>query len=123
MSKRYSQIGQNVIAWDDIYYIAYAFPKGIKYRELPEKDMKEYNKAANSGLPDLLRAKEILKLGFDKNPNVVPIKGLALLEIIKDKQFIPFFDSNFKYSKLLQVNDLIVYESIKQKSYEIAMGI
>ena len=88
-----------------------------------EKDLKEYNRAANGGLPDLLRAKEILKLGFEKNPNVVPIKGLQLLELFKDRQFVPFFDSNFKFSRLLQVNDKIVYESIKLKSYEIARGI
>jgi hypothetical protein len=119
MSKRYSKIGQNIIEWDETYFIAYAGGK----RDLPEKDLKEYNKAANGGLPDLLRAKEILKLGFEKNPNVVPIRGLALLEIIKERQFIPFFDPAFKVTKLLQVNDKIVYESIKQKSYEIAMGI
>lgn len=119
MSKRYSQIGQHVIEWDEVYYIAYAGGK----RDLPEKDMKAYNNIVKGGLPDLLRAKEILKLGFDKNPNVVPIKGLALLEIIKEKQFVPFFDLSFKHSKLLQVNDLIIYESIKQKSYELVAGI
>lgn len=119
MSKRYTQIGKHVIEWDETYYIAYAGGK----RELPEKDLKEYNKAANSGLPELLRAKEIIKLGFDKNPNVVPIRGIDLIELFKDRSFVPFFDSNFKFSKLLQVNNQIIYESIKIKSYEIAKGI
>lgn len=119
MSKRYSKIGQHEIIWDEVYFIAYAGGK----RELPEKDLKAYNKVANGGLPDLLRAKEIHKLGFDKNPNVVPITGLKLLEIIKERQFVPFFDRAFKQTHLLQVNDMIVYESIKQKSYELASGI
>lgn len=124
MSKRYSKIGQNIIEWDEIYYIAYAGGK----RDLLEKDMKEYNKAANSGLPDLLRAKEIAKLGLDKNPNVVPVKGIIIIEFFKDRNFVPFFSPNFMRCgyhgyRLLLLNDKIIYESIKQKSYEIAMGL
>lgn len=119
MSKRYSQIGKHIIEWDQTYYIAYAGGK----RELSEKDQKEYNKATASGLPDLLKAKEVLKLGFDKNPNVVPVKGIDLIELFKDRSFIPFFDSNFKNSRLLQINDQIIYESIKQKSYDLLKGV
>lgn len=119
MSKRYSRIGQHEILWDEVYFIAYAGGK----RDLPEKDLKEYNRISKGAMPDLLKAKEIHKLGFDKNPNVVPISGLKLLEIIKERQFVPFFDLAFKQTKLLQVNDAIIYEAIKQKSYDIAKGI
>lgn len=124
MSKRYSQLGKNTIYWDQTYYIAYAGGK----RDLPEKDLKEYNKAANGGLPDLLRAKEILKLGFDKNPNVVPIKGINLIELFKDRSFIPFFSPDFMKEgsagyHLLQITNQIIYESIKQKSYDLLLGV
>ena len=117
MSKRYSQIGKYVIQWDEIYYVAYAGGK----RDLPEKDLKEYNKTLC--LPFDLQRQELKKLGFEKNPNVIPVKGIDLVRLIKEQSFVPFFDTFFNQSHLLQINDAVIYESMKQKSYEIAMGI
>ena len=117
MTKRYTTIGKYSIIWDETYYIAYAGGK----RELASKDQIEYNKTLL--LPFQLMRQEQKKLGFDKNPNVIPIQGLKLLELIKEKSFVPFFDTFFEQSHLVQINDAIVYESMKQKSYEIAMGI
>jgi hypothetical protein len=117
MSKRYSQIGKNIIEWDQTYYITYAGGK----RELPAKDQKEYDKTLN--LPFALQRQELKKLGFEKNPNVVPIKGLSLIELFKDRSFIPFFDEYFNQSHLIQIHDQIVYESIKQKSYDLLLNI
>jgi len=111
----FEKIGHHVIYFDQTYYIAYAGGK----RELPAKEQKEYNKLIN--LPFEIQRKELKRLGFDNNPNVIPVKGKALLEIIKDMNFIPFFDTFFERSHLLQVNDIIVYESIKQKNYDIAL--
>ena len=117
MSKKFTKIGKYIIEWDGIYYIAYAGGK----RELSVKDQKDYNKTLM--LPEQLKYVEIKKLGPDKNPNLVPIKGLDLLTIIKEAGYMPFFDQFFEQSRVLQVNNAIVYESMKQKSYEIAMGI
>lgn len=117
MSNRTSKIGQYVIEWDGIYYIAFAGGK----RELPEKDMEEYNKTLL--LPEQLQRKERIKLGPEKNPYLIPIKGIDLLSIIKEANYMPFFDQFFQFSRTLQVNNQIVYESMKQKSYEIAMGL
>ena len=117
MSKKYTRIGQYTIHWDEIYFIAYAGGK----RELPEKDQKEYNKIHS--LPFALQRQELKKLGPEKNPNLIPIKGLDLLSIIKELGYMPFFDQFFEQSKMLQVNDSIVYESMKLKSYEIVKGI
>ena len=114
---RFAQIGRYRIEWDQLYYIAYAGGK----RELAAKDQKEYNKTLL--LPWALQRKEVQKLGFEKNPNVIPIKGLDLLEIIKERGFVPIFDAFFEQSHLLQVNDSIVYESIKKKSYDLVAGI
>jgi len=117
MSNRTSKIGQYVIEWDSIYFIAYSGGT----RELSAKDMKEYNKTLL--LPEQLQRKEKIKLGPEKNPNLVPIKGIDLVGIIKEANYMPFFDQFFHFSKTLQVNNRIVYESMKQKSYEIAMGL
>lgn len=117
MSKKYSTIGKYTIHWDEIYFIAYAGGK----RDLPEKDQKEYNKILS--LPFQLQRKELKRLGPEKNPNLIPIKGLDLLTIIKEAGYMPFFDQYFDQSRMLQVNDAIVYESMRQKSYEIVKGI
>jgi hypothetical protein len=114
---RESKIGRYTIKWDEIYYLAYTGG----HRELPAKDQKAYN--GTLLLPLTLRRKEQANLGLDKNPNVIPLKGLYLLELIKDKKFVPFFDKFFEHTKLLQMNDEIVFEAIRQKSYEIAMRI
>ena len=117
MSKRYTKLGQYVIEWDEIYFIAYAGGK----RELSAKDQKEYNKI--QGLPFALQRQELKKLGPEKNPNLIPIKGIDLLSVIKEAGYMPFFDQYFSQSRMLQVNDVVVYESMRQKSYEIVKGI
>lgn len=119
MSKKYTKLGRYTVFWDEIYFIAYAGGK----RELPEKDQKEYDRIAKGSMPDVLKTVEIKKLGNEKNPNLIPIKGIDLLSIIKEANYMPFFDKFFDVSKTLQVNNAIIYESMRQKSYEIAMGI
>jgi hypothetical protein len=115
MSK-YETIGTYKIFLDETYYLAYAGGK----RELSARDQKEYNKTLQ--LPFILQRKELHKIGFDKNPNLVPLKGRQLMAFIKELKFIPFFDQYFEHTKLLQLNDLIIYEAIKAKSYEMAMA-
>lgn len=112
---RYEKIGQHVIEFDQTYYLAYAGGK----RELPEKDQKMYNKTL--ALPFVLQRKELSKIPFDNNPNVIPLKGLQLLSFIKELNFIPFFDQYFQQSHLVKLTDVIIYESIRQRSYDIAM--
>lgn len=112
---RYQKIGSHVIHFDQLYFIAYAGGK----RELPAKQQKEYNKTL--GLPLILQRKELSKIPFENNPNVVPLKGSKLLEFIRDLKFVPFFDSFFEQSHLITLNDVIVYEAIRAKLYEIAM--
>ena len=112
MSKGYERIGTRTIYFNQTYYIAYAGGK----RGLPEKDQKSYNKII--GLPVALQRKELKNLGFEKNPNVIPVSGKVLMEIIRDMDFQPFFDQYFEQSHLLQVNDLVVFESMKAKSYD-----
>jgi hypothetical protein len=112
---KFETIGQHRIYFDEIYYLCYAGGT----RGLTDKDMKEYNKTLT--LPLLLRKKEQFKLGPERNPNIVPLKGINLLSFIKELKFTPFFDSFFEQSKLIQLNDVVVYESIKQRSYDIAM--
>lgn len=111
----YEMIGKYRINLNENYYLAYAGG----HRELPEKDQKEYNKILS--LPYLLQRKELAKIPFEKNPNVVPMKGRQLLSFIRELKFIPLFDSFFEKSHLVQLSDLLVYESIKAKSYEIAL--
>lgn len=115
MSKKGEKIGNHIIYFDQIYYIAYAGGK----RELPSKQQKEWDRT--NALPGPLQVKERNKLGLDNNPNVVPIKGIDLISFFKELNFIPFFDQYFKYTNILQLTDLVIYESIKQKSYEIAL--
>jgi len=112
---RHEFIGKYRIDFDDIYFLTYAGG----HRELPSKDQKEYNKIIT--LPFLLQRKELQKLGFEKNPNVIPLKGIQLLSFIKELKFVPIFDTFFDQSHLLKLTDVIIYESIRQKSYEIAM--
>lgn len=112
---RYEKIGNYTIHFDQMYYLAYAGG----FRELPKKDQKEWNKTLQ--LPGLLKVEEQKKLGIGKNPNVIPLKGIDLLSFIKELQFVPFFDTYFEKTHLLKLTDIVIYESIKQKSYEIAM--
>ena len=113
---KYQQIGEYKIFFDETYFVAYAGGK----REIPEKDQKTYNKILT--LPFDLKMKELHKFGLAKNPNVIPISGRILLEFIIDGKFVPFFDTFFNETKLLQISDFIVYESMKAKSYDMALG-
>jgi len=112
----FTSIGNRRIYHDETYFVSYAGGK----RDLAAKDQKEYNNIIK--LPFELQRKELKKLGFEKNPNVIPIKGIRLIEIFKTSNFIPLFDHFFDQSHLLTVTDEIVYESIRQKNYEIALG-
>jgi hypothetical protein len=103
------------IYFDETYFIAYAGGK----RELPAKEQKTYNRILS--LPLILQRKELAKIPFENNPNVVPLKGKQLLEFIKELNFIPFFDSFFDQSHLIKLSDAIVYESMRAKSYEVAL--
>ena len=106
---QFERIGQHVINLNETYYLAYAGGK----RELPAKDQKEFNKLIT--LPFLLKQQELSKIPLDRNPNVVPMTGRRLLSFIKELRFVPLFDLNFKDSHLLQLTDVIIYESIRQK--------
>jgi len=111
----YEKIGMFKIFFNEMYYIAYAGGK----RELLAKDQKEYDKTL--GLPLLLQIKEKRKIPYEKNPNVVPIKGINLLSFIRELKYVPFFDKFFEQSHLLKIRDPIVYESMRQKNYDIAL--
>jgi hypothetical protein len=111
----YEKIGDNVIYFDQMYYLAYAGGT----RGLPAKNQRDWNKTLQ--LPGLLQVKERIKLGLENNPNVIPLRGIDLLSFIKELNFIPLFDRAFENTHLLKLTNLVIYESIKAKSYQIAM--
>lgn len=111
----FETIGKFRIYFNETYYLAYAGGK----RELTAKDQKEYKKIQS--LPFLLQRKELAKISFDKNPNVIPVRGDMLMSFIKELKFVPFFDSFFEQSHLLKLTDIVIYESIKRKTYETAL--
>lgn len=112
---RYEKIGNNIIHFDEWYYIAYAGGR----RELSKKDQKTWDKTLY--LPEILKVQERRKIPMRNNPNVVPIKGVDLLSFIKELKFIPLFDSFFEQTHTIKLTDIVIYESIKAKSYEIAL--
>ena len=112
---QFERIGSHKIYFNERYYLAYAGGK----RELSSTDQKEYNKIIS--LPFILQRKELSKISFDKNPNVIPLTGRQLLSFIKELHFVPLFDQFFEQSRLMQLTDVVVFESIRQKSYEIAL--
>ena len=114
MSK-FEMIGKHRIDLDGMYFVAYAGGK----RELVAKDQAEYNKILN--LPFLLQRQELAKIPLEKNPNVIPLKGSQLLSFIRELKFVPFFDHFFEKSHLLKLTDAVIYESMKQKSYDVAL--
>jgi len=114
MSK-FEKIGAYTIYFDQIYYLAYAGG----HRELTKDKQKAWDRTL--GLPELLKIKEQHKLSLECNPNVVPLTGEALLGFIRDLKFVPFFDRAFNNTHLVKLTDVIIYESIKQKSYDIAL--
>ena len=115
MSRRYEKIGAYTIFFDEMYYLAYTGG----YRELDSKSQKEWNKTIQ--LPLLLQREERKKIPMEHNPNVVPVKGDQLLSFIKELKFVPLFDTFFDKTHVVKLSDIIIYESIRQKSYEIAM--
>ena len=115
-TRKFEKIGNYKIYLDDVYYLAYTGGA----RELGSKEQKEWDKTEL--LPGLLQVKERNKLGLDKNPNVVPLRGVQLMEFIKDLNFIPMFDRAFQSTHLLKLTDLIAYEYIKQHSGDYFRG-
>lgn len=113
----FETIAKHRIYLNQKYFLAYAGPP----RDLCEKDKKEYQKIVSA--PFQIYRTELKKLPFEKNPNVIPMTGMQLLEFIKDLKFIPLFDQYFEQSHLLQLTDAVIYESIKAKSYEQALNI
>ena len=114
-NKPYERIGNYTIYLDEVYYLAYAGG----HRELPAKQQKDWDRTKS--LPGLLQVKEQAKLGLDNNPNVVPLRGRDLMSFIREMKFMPFFDHAFEITHICKLTDPIVYESIKQKSYDIAL--
>ena len=114
---KYEMIAGRKIFFEETYYVAYAGRK----RDMTAKDEKEYNKLLT--LPFDLRASTMDKNGPAKNPNLIPVSGKTILELIIDGKCVPFFDLFFDKTKTLQVSDLIVYESLKAKSYQVALGL
>ena len=112
---RYEKIGNNIINFDDMYYIAYAGGT----RELPDKEQKEWSRTLL--LPGELQTRERLKIPMDSNPNVVPIKGIHLLSFIRELKFVPLFDKFFDRTHVIKLTDVLIYESIRAKSYELAL--
>ena len=49
----------------------------------------------------------------EKDPNVVPLKGIKLLEFIRDLNFIPIFDNYFEHTHRIFLTDKAAYEYIK----------
>lgn len=111
----FEKIGQHKIFFDQMYFLAYAGGS----RELDLKNQKTWDKTIH--LPGELQTNERNKIGLEHNPNVVPLSGRNLLMFIKELQFIPLFDKFFHKTNVLQLTDAIIYESIKAKSYDIAM--
>jgi len=112
---KFEEIGNRRIYFDQMYYLCYAGGK----RELKQSDQKNWNKTLC--LPELAMKKEQIKLGVQNNPNVVPVKGIDLLGFIRELNFVPFFDQYFEHTHMLKLTNVLVYESIKAKSYEMAM--
>jgi len=113
-----ARFGIYEIYHEQMYFLAFAGGK----RELGKADAKEYERAIILP-PGEARQQELRRLGPAKDPNMVPISGAKLLELIKDASFTPFFDKFFNQTHVLQINDSIVFESIKQRNYELARGI
>ena len=99
-----------------MYFLAFAGGS----RELSAEHQKNWDKTKS--LPGLLQVKERRKLGLENDPGVIPLQGIHLIEFIKDLQFVPMFDRAFDFTHLLQLTDPIIYESIRQKNYDIALG-
>jgi hypothetical protein len=109
--------GKYEIDEDLVYYIAYAGGT----REMSPKDEKEYKGVI--ALPyGAARQKALRDLGPEKDPHLIPIQGKKLIEIIIDANLTPLFDLYFDRTHALQISDEIVYESIRQKNYDLARG-
>ena len=112
-TKRFEQIGKHTIFFDQMYFIAYAGGS----RKLTKDKQKTWDKTLQ--LPGLLQAKERAKIDLIDNPNLVPIKGVDLVSFIRELGYIPFLDG--KGQNILQLTDVLVYKSILQQDYKVAM--
>jgi hypothetical protein len=107
-------IAGRVIEFDKVYALCYTGGK----RELPEKDQKEYNRILT--LPFHLQAVEKHRQKLwenpEKDPNVVPLKGIQLLGFIKELHFVPIFDAYFEHTRRVFLTSRLDYELIKARS-------
>ena len=110
MSRRYEVVAGRTIFFDEVYFLAFVGQS----RELPADKDKEYRRALT--LPFAAQRAEMKRLGPEANPNLIPVKGLTLLEMIREKKMVPFFDQFFDQSRILQTTDRIVYEAMRAKS-------
>jgi hypothetical protein len=115
MANKYEKIGKYTIYLDQMYYLSYAGG----HRELPVKQQKDWDRTLQ--LPGILKVKEQNKLGLDSNPNVVPLTGMQLMSFIRELHFVPFFDRAFESTHVIQLTDRLIYESIRLKSYDVAL--
>ena len=117
MSKTYTKLGRYIVEHSGTYYLCYAGGK----RDLTNDQLKAWNKTKS--IPNFqLRLKEQAKLGLNNNPNVIPVKGIQLLEFMRDLNFTPMFDPAFNVTHTCQLADPVTFEAIKQKNYEKAIG-
>ena len=100
-----------------IYFVAYTGGR----RELIKRDQDAYDKALR--LPEEAQQAELIRLGPTKNPNIIPIEGRVLLEYIRNFKLTPMFDSFFEQSHKLQINNSMVIEAMRQKSYDVLRGV
>lgn len=119
MSNLFEVIGNRRIYLNEMYFLTYAGG----HRDLEKKKKDEWMRSLS--LPDLAQKKEQLRLekiyGKEINPNVVPLKGVDLLMFIRELKFVPFFDQYFEHTKMIKLTEAVIFESIKAKSYDIAL--
>ena len=109
---KFFTIGNRRIYFNETYFLTYAGG----HRELDSKNQKNWDRTLL--LPLELQRKERAKLGMMNNPNVIPLTGMRLLEFIQELNFTPFFTKNFEVDKTLVLTSVLIYESIKTKSYD-----
>jgi len=111
---RFEKIGNRVIEFDKTYALCYTGGK----RELPAKDQKNYERILS--LPSIVaQNEEKHRMKFwenpEKDPNVVPIKGIDLISFIKELKFTPLFDLYFEHTRRLYLTNILDYEFIKAR--------
>ena len=110
----FEKIGNRVIEFDTIYALCYSGGT----RELPRKEQQEYNRILT--LPYHLQHKEKHRIGLwknpEKDPNVIPISGIKLVEFMRELHFVPIFDQYFEHTRRLYLTNTLDYEIIKARS-------